>query len=326
MAELSLTIGRDSSLIDRASRSLPTVVAEAGPDAQRRFVEFFVAHLRNLNTRMAYLRAAQRFFCWCEQRQLALAEISSLHISLYIEELTSFAAAPTVKQNLAALRMLGDWLVVGQVLKTNPASSVRGPRYSVKKGKTPVLSADEARELLESIDVSTVAGLRDRALIGVMIYSFARVGAVVAMNTEDYFAQGRRMWFRLHEKGGKLHDVPAHHKAEEYVDAYLDRVLIEADRHGPLFRSFDRQRKLTNRRIQRLDVLAMVKRRARQAGLPTRIGCHTFRATGITTYLKNGGTLEHAQRIANHESARTTGLYDRRSDDVSLDEIERIIL
>ncbi len=200
MFELSLTIGKDGSLVDTMARLLPVVVSEAGPDAQRRFVEFFVAHLRNPNTRMAYLRAAHRFFHWCDQRRLSLADISPLHVSLYIEELMSFAAAPTVKQNLAALRMLCDWLVVGQVLKTNPTSSVRGPRYSIKKGKTPVLSADEARELLEGIDVSTAAGLRDRALIAVMVYSFARVGAVVAMNVEDYFSQGRRMWFRLHEK------------------------------------------------------------------------------------------------------------------------------
>lgn len=222
--------------------------------------------------------------------------------------------------------MLCDLLVVGQILKSNPASSVRGPRYSIKKGKTPVLSADEARELLEGIDDSTITGLRDRALIAAMIYSFARVGAVVAMNVEDYFAQGRRMWFRLHEKGGKLHDVPAHQKAEEYVDAYINAALIEDDRHGSLFRSLNRQRKLSTRRIHRLEVLAMIKRRARSVGLPPTISCHTFRATGITTYLKNGGVLEHAQRIANHESARTTGLYDRRSDAVSLDEIERIML
>lgn len=159
-----------------------------------------------------------------------------------------------------------------------------------------------------------------------MVYSFARVGAVVAMRVEDYYSQGRRMWFRLHEKGGKLHDIPAHHKAEEYVDAYLDAALIESDRKGPLFRSLDRHRLLSPRSMHRLDVLAMIKRRAQAAGISTAIGCHTFRATGITTYLKNGGTLEHAQRIANHESPRTTGLYDRRSDDVSLDEIARILI
>jgi integrase len=196
----------------------------------------------------------------------------------------------------------------------------------VKRGKTPVLDAAEARQLLDAVDVSTIAGLRDRALLSVMIYSFARVGAVVAMNVEDFAPRGRRMWFRLHEKGGKYHEVPAHHNAEEYVHAYVRTARIDADPKTPLFRTLDRHRRLTTRRMQREEVLAMVKRRVRQAGLLTAVCCHTFRATGITAYLKNGGTLENAQRIAAHESPRTTSLYDRSGDQISLDEIERILI
>ena len=134
------------------------------------------------------------------------------------------------------------------------------------------------------------------------------------------------MWFRLHEKGGKLHDVPAHHNAEAYVDAYLTAADIAGNTKSPLFRSVSRERKLTSRRMYRVDVLRMIKRRARQAGLAAHACCHTFRATGITAYLQNGGSLEHAQRIAAHESVRTTKLYDRTSDAISLDEIERIII
>ncbi|MDP7305316.1 MAG: tyrosine-type recombinase/integrase, partial [Pirellulaceae bacterium] len=130
----------------------------------------------------------------------------------------------------------------------------------------------------------------------------------------------------LHEKGGKLHDVPAHHNAEAYVDAYLTAAGFADDAKSPLFRSVSREQKLTSRRMYRVDVLRMIKRRARQAGLATRVCCHTFRATGITAYLQNGGSLEHAQRIAAHESVRTTKLYDRTSDAISLDEIERIII
>ena len=188
---------------------------------------------------------------------------------------------------------------------------------------SPVLAADEAKALLESIDVSSVVGLRDRALIGMMVYSFARVGAVVTMNAEDYFRQGKRCWFRLHEKGGKMHDVPAHHKAQEFMDAYLPFVGV---RGCPLFQTVDRGGLLTGRRMHRIDALAMIKRRAHQAGLPASICCHSFRATGITCYLSRGGSLEHAQRLAAHESPRTTKLYDRTSDQLSLDEIERIVL
>jgi integrase len=171
----------------------------------------------------------------------------------------------------------------------------------------------------------SIAGLRYRALIAVMIYSFARVGAVVSMAIEDYYQQGRRCWFRLHEKGGKYHQVPAHHKAEEYVDAYLEAAaVVPADKRLPLFRSINAKRKLTTRRMDRREVWEMIKRRARTAGLPPEICCHSCRATGITSYLENGGTLEKAQQIAAHESSKTTKLYDRTVDPIMLREIEKI--
>lgn len=255
-----------------------------------------------------------------------MRDVSPFAVATYIELLTQTHSAPTVKQALAAIRMLFDFLVIGQVLPVNPAASVRGPKHVVSKGKTPVLAAAEARELLESIAVATIGGLRDRALIAVMVYSFARVGAVVAMNVEDYFLQDSRRWFRLHEKGGKRHDVPAHRRAEADVDAYLAAAGIAGDLKSPLFRTLDRRHSLTDRRLHRREVLAMIKRRARDACLPTDICCHTFRATGITAYLENGGTIEHAQRIAAHESPRTTKLYDRTGDAVSLEEIDRLRL
>jgi site-specific recombinase XerD len=135
---------------------------------------------------------------------------------------------PTVKQHLAAIRTLFDWLVIGQVIDANPAHAVRGPRYVVKKGKTPVLNAEEVRALLDCIDISTLTGLRDRALIGTMAYTFARVNAVISMKVKDYFTQGRRRWIRLHEKGGKEHEVPCHHVLEKYHDEYLAAANIVA--------------------------------------------------------------------------------------------------
>ncbi len=108
-----------------------------------------------------------------------------------IRELQREFSAPAVKQHLAALRMLFDWLMTGHVLDTNPAHAVRGPRYVVTKGKTPVFAADEARAVLDSIPTSSPIGLRDRALIGVMVYSFARVNAVLGMKLKDYFTQPR---------------------------------------------------------------------------------------------------------------------------------------
>src|SRR5262249_1676034 len=153
-------------------------------------------------------------------------DIEPVVVAAYVEYLGGIYSRPTIKQHLAAVRMAFDWLVTGGVLPMNPASSVRGPTYVSKKGKTPVLSADEARRLLDSIDTSSVAGLRDRALIGVMVFSFARVSAVIGMRVEDYYQIGRRCWLRLHEKGGKLHEVPAHHTAVEYLDAYVAEAAI----------------------------------------------------------------------------------------------------
>ncbi len=305
---------------------IPATIADAGDHASHRFFEFFTANIRNPNTRRAYHRAALAFFAWTQGRGLALGAIRPPHVAAYIEELlASGQSRPSVKQALAALRMLFDWLVVGQVVPVNPAASVRGPKHVVRVGKTPVLDKEEMRDLFKAIDASTLVGLRDRALIALMVYSFARVGAAVSMRVEDYFVKGRRSWVRLHEKGGKEHEMPAHHCLEEYLDAYIAAAGIEADKKGPLFRSANRRTgQLTEKPLRSADAWAMVQRRAKAAGIETAVGCHSFRATGITVYLTNGGTLEKAQQMAAHESAKTTKLYDRTNDAITLDEVERI--
>lgn len=309
-----------------STRKLPPLFTPT-PDATKRFVEFFTANIRNPNTRKAYTWAVAEFATWCEQHGLlSLQAIEPIHVATYIESLQGRLAAPSIKQHLAAIRMLFDWLVVGQVIPTNPASSVRGPKYSTKKGKTPVLTADEARALLDSIDVSTVDGLRDRALIGLMVYTFARIGAAITMQVEDVYIQGRRTWVRLHEKGGKLHAMPCHHNLDEYLHAYI-KIAQLTEGKSPLFRTMHgRTGQLSDQPMTQTDAYRMVRRRATAVGIRTKIGNHSFRATGITEYLRNGGKLEIAQQMANHESARTTGLYDRRTDQVSLDEVERIVI
>lgn len=305
---------------------VPVAVADLGDRASERFFTFFTDQIPNKNTRAAYYRNCCRFFAWADKRGLSLPTIKSYHVSAYLAELANDHATPTVKQHLASLRMLFDWLIVGQIIETNPAHAVKAAKHVVRKGKTPVLKAHEARQLLDSIDVFTLIGLRDRALIAVMVYSFARIGATLTMRVEDYYTEGRRAWFRLHEKGGKRHEVPAHHHAETYLDAYLAAAGVADDRKGWLFRSIDRERVLTARPMHRNDALRMIKARAKAIGLPEAIGCHTFRATGITAYLENGGTIEHAQQIACHESPKTTKLYDRTSDQITLDEVERIVI
>ena len=317
----------DNDLIFPARRFdfvVPALIADAGQEATERFFEFFTANIRNANTRRAYARAAGRFFFWCHEHGFGLHQVKPIVVAAYIE--THGGAKPSVKQSLAAIRMLFDWLVIGQIIPMNPASSVRGPKHVVTTGKTPALSADQARLLLDSIPDNCIAGIRDRALIAVMCFTFARVGAVVAMHVEDYFQNGRRSWVRLHEKGGKRHEVPAHHNLEAYVDTYMNAAGIKDQLKEPLFRTIGKKRMLTERQLTENDVLRMVKRRAKVAGLPSSTCCHTFRATGITTFLENGGSIENAQAIAAHNSPRTTKLYDRTGDKITLDEIERIII
>ena len=189
-----------SDLVVVGEGRLPALFAQDAV-AAKRTLEFFTAHIRNPNTRKAYAKAVADFAVWCDGVGLReLTTIQPVHVAAYIEELQGRMAAPSVKLQLAALRMLFDWLIVGQVMPSNPASAVRGPKHVVKKGKTPVLAAEEARAILETIDTSSLVGLRDRALIGLMVYTFARVGAVLKLRVEDVYVQGRRTWVRLLER------------------------------------------------------------------------------------------------------------------------------
>lgn len=304
------------------------LVIAADERARLRILEFFAARIRNGNTRRAYLGAALEFVAWCETAGVtSIVEVRPVHVAGYVEQLARARSAPTAKLRLAAIRHLFDWLVTGQVVAVNPASSVRGPSHVVRNGRTPVLAPDEARQLLDAIDVNTQVGLRDRALIGLMVYSFARVGAALSMKVEDVFVQNRRLWVRLHEKGGKRHEMPCHHNLEAYLQEYIERCGLATSPRAPLFQTLDRKTKaLSGRALRQANAWSMAQRRALAAGIATAIGNHSFRATGITAYLKNGGTLERAAAMANHSSTRTTQLYDRRRDEVSLDEVERVLI
>jgi len=269
----------------------------------------------------------------------SITAVQPLHVATWIELQTRRVSAPSVKQRLAAVRHLFDWLVTGQVVPVNPAASVRGPQHIVRQGKTPVLEAAEARTLLDSIEVVkkttrpdgleteeiSLIGLRDRALIALMVYSLARIGAALGMKVEDVYTQNRRLWVRLREKGGKAHAMPCHHSLEECLHAYVDGAGLASDPKRPLFCTIGRgTSRLTATTMTQADAHAMIRRRAAAAGIDTLLGNHSFRATGITDYLKNGGTLEKAASMANHASTRTTQLYDHRRDEMTLDEIERI--
>jgi site-specific recombinase XerD len=306
--------------------TVPVLVLEAGEQAAWRFIDFFTANIRNPNTRRAYLRACRHFFGWCEARGRALGTIRPYDVAAYIEARQQTHSAPDVKQQLAAIRMLFDWLVTGQVVPVNPAAAVRGPKHVVKTGVTPVLEAGEWRRLLDAIPRDTVRDLRDRALIATLTYSFARIGAALKMKVEDLRPRGVGWTVRLHEKGGKQHSMPCHHVLAEALHAYIDAAGIAEDRKAMLFRTSPGHigTELTALPMSQPDAWRMIRRRAAAAGITAPIGSHSFRATGITAYLANGGLLEHAQEMAGHESPRTTKLYDRTKERLTQDEVERI--
>ena len=313
---------------DTLYKVVPAVIAALGDQASWRYIEFFAANIRNPNTRRAYARACSRFFGWCEDRGLTLTAIRPFDVGEWIEQLQENHGAAGVKQQLAAVRMMFNWLITGQVAPVNPAAAVRGPKLVVKTGKTPVLDGAEWRKLIDSIPTETVRDLRDRALIATLTYSFARITAALRMKVEDLRPKGAGWQILLHEKGGK---------------AARDAMSSRACRRAARLHRCRRHR----RRPQRLAVSHQpppqrdgVDRAAHGAGgrlahdPPPRcssrhhapIGNHTFRATGITAYLGNGGVLEHAQSMAAHESPRTTKLYDRTQERLTQDEVERIRL
>ena len=318
----------DTELAVVAAQSFPApfLIERAGPSTKKKFFEFLTVPIRNKNTRLAYYRAIQQFMTWLERAGYQhLEDIEPITVAAYIETLQRQAAPPTVKQHMAAIRRMFSWLTEKGVLAMNPAREVKTQRFSRTEGKTPAFVEGEVQTLLNSIDIFTHVGLRDRALLGTLAYTFARIGAVVRLKVEDYYPSGKRFMLRFKEKGGKEKELPVHHKLEELLDEYLQATGLANEPGSLLFPAAVRKTgKLSRRPLRRTDAADMLKRRLKQAGLPAHYSAHSFRATGITNFLENDGTLEAAQRIAGHADSRTTKLYDRRGQKVLLEDMERI--
>ena len=252
MTSIVLAGGTAPVVAARTGLGLPALVEAAGDRASWRFIDFFTATISNHNTRAAYYRAVTQFLTSCQAAGFEdLKSIRTFDIAEYFEAFRRQVSEASVKQHLAAVRRFFDWMATGGILEGNPAAPVRGPKMIVRKGKTPVLDAVQTRVLLDSLPTGTVVGLRDRALIAAMVYTFGRISAVVGMNVEDFFLDGRQLTFRLHEKGGKYHTVPAHHKAVEYVGDYLDAADLVGSPKEPLFQTAGARRALTGNRLPR---------------------------------------------------------------------------
>lgn len=342
----SIVAPEPQAIIDRGpALAVPSIIMRAGNSAMTRYLEFFAVTIRNKNTRAAYVTACRKFFESCETYGLYdLLDIEPLHVATYIEHMSQQYAEPTVKQNLAAIRKMFDWMVTGQFISINPAHSVKGPSLSTKKGKTPVLTQEEARRLLNSIELKNEVAYRDRALIAFMMFSLARVSAALNCELKDYVQRGNQWWLILKEKGGKLHEMPVHHKLALYLHEYIEfadmkgrqqkidtknklRDKTVKPRPDPCYlflASNGRAGTLSDRQLNRSRAWEMVQRRASAAGIAHRVNNHSFRATGITAFLQAGGRLEKAQEMANHSSPRTTKLYDRTNDAVTIEQVELI--
>ena len=297
--------------------------------------EFLKGSISNEHTRRAYGRIVNRFLVWCQDykdagdvpRPLALHEISP---GLAGEFMAGFeGSAPTKNQALAGLRNFFDILVNRHAVVLNPFSSVRGVKHSVTEGKTAELSIQQAEKLLRAIETGSVVGLRDRAALGVLAFTGARVGAVASLRLSDYRNSGEQRTLRFREKGGKDREIPVRHDLEGWINEYLTAAGISKDdkkqKAAPLFRTVNKKKELTEKRYSAHVMRLMMKRRLKDAGLePKHFSPHSFRVTVVTDLLNQNVPLEDVQYLAGHSSPTTTRIYDRRRRKVTRNLVERI--
>lgn len=310
--------------LSETDASLPRLIAEAGATARFAYDEFFRASLRNPHTRAAYGRAIGNLLAWLDGRSIPLVAVTPGIIGGYFDQLAG--SVPSKKLALAAIRRFFDALVLRHVLILNPAATVRGEKYEEVEGKTPEITKEQVRSLLNSINTATPAGLRDRAITAVLIYTAARAGAIAKLRLKDMTHDGSQYSLRFAEKGGKSREIPVRHDLEIYLREYLAAVSkTDEPRTVPLFRTLVRRTgAFTTAAMSGTDIWRMVKRRLKDAELPGQICPHSFRVATVTDLLSQGVALEDVQYLAGHSDCRTTKLYDRRQRAVSRNLVERI--
>ena len=299
-------------------------VLQHTPNAGFAADEFFNASINNEHTKRAYGRIVGRFLAWCADRKLELHTITPGLAGDYLGQFEG--SAPTKNQALAALRKFFDALVQRHAVMLNPFASVAGIKHSVTEGKTAELGIEQARTLFASIKTGDVVGLRDRAILGVLAYTGARVGAVAKLRLSDYRNLGEGRVLRFREKGGKDREIPVRHDLTTWLDEYTGAAGIAEEWKGaPLFRAADGKRKLlTAAAYGPHSIRLMMKRRLAAAHLPELFSPHSFRVTVVTDLLNQNVPLEDVQYLAGHSSPTTTRIYDRRRRKVTRNIVERI--
>jgi site-specific recombinase XerD len=311
-----------SEQLPLTSSDVPALVEDAGSSAKFAYEEFVYGKLRNASTRKNYQHAVRRFMAFCEQRQRKLVNIMPRDVGEYLDSMPHSTA--TKKLHLAGLRHFFDVMVTRHAVLLNPAASVRGARLQVVEGKTPEIGIKQARRLLKSVDASNIVGLRDRAILGILIYTAVRVSAVAALKRSDFYDIGSQHCLRFSEKGGKSREIPCRHDLQLFLQQYIEAAGITDKNSALFFTTRGRTKTLTNRAITSGDIARMMKRRCRQINLPPQFSPHSFRVTTITDLLSQGVPLEDVQHLAGHADPRTTRLYDRRQRKVTRNIVERI--
>ena len=345
LSSIFVTSPDNSRVLSHSTGSLPAnsaagaVLARSGNNALLAAEEFFRARINNPHTRRAYSRSINRFLTWCSERGLELHQISPGMAGEYME--TMEGSAPTRNQALAGLRHFFDTLVTRHVVGLNPFSSVRGIRHKVQEGRTPEIQIEQARALLRSIDVSDPVGLRDRAVLGVLAYTGARIGAVAGLRMGDLQDLGGGDWaLRFTEKGGRQREIPVRHDLKGWLQEYIDAAgIADATKADPLFRASslaslassistkleeEKRNRFNDSALTAHSMRQMLKRRLKSAGLSDLFSPHSFRVAVVTDLLSQNIPLEDVQYLAGHADPRTTQLYDRRHRQVTRNIVERI--
>lgn len=289
----------------------------------------FLTAITNNNTKTSYSNGINLFFGFIATSTISdVVDIEPKHVSKFVTWLSeSDYGVSTSRLYLSAVRMFLDHCVVDGLISVNPAKAIKLPKYSAKTGKTPVIVPEQVRQILDAIPSETNArpvDLRDRALIGLMVFSFFRISAALSLKIKDYELRGNQRWLIGEEKGSKRHEMPCHPLLVDLLDKYIESCQLTCI-EAPLFQSsVGKSGQLSGKRFDRTSAWRMVRKRALTAKVHRKIGNHSFRATGITTYLNAGGTLEDARIMANHSNATTTKLYDRTGDVVKIKEVNKI--
>ena len=305
----------------------PHALVALGEIASVIYRDLLLREIVNRHTRLAYVNAVGRFCGWCDRNLLELNMIQNDHVSMYINELSKELSASTVRQHVSANNKLFNALSDHGVLRGNPFADVQRPRYT-RNARSAVLTDDQVRRLLGAIGGSGLIELRDRAIVGCMLYMFLPVSSLIQLHIKSY-KRLPRPTLVTPRKHGKIQALPCHKQVADLLESYIQSGRLELMAGGPLFRRICKQTKrLGDMPISRNGILKIVKKYARMAGLPIGTGCHSLRATGIAKYLERGGTLEMAATIADHSSIQSTSHYQqhRRVDHIESNHAVRTVL